>query len=91
MNLVRVAIASMIAIGLASAQTQNSSVAPERQSQPARPLFAAASIKPDAAPERAGILRPIPGTLTAENVSVKSYIQWAWNNHVKRAEPPAHR
>jgi uncharacterized protein (TIGR03435 family) len=61
---------ALMAMGLTSAQPQ--SAAPQ-------PVFAAASIKKDTGPERAGILRPTPGTVTGENVSVLSYIRWAWN------------
>ncbi len=41
--------------------------------------FEAASIRPNHSVGEAGVLKPAPGGLMAQNLSLKSYIQWAWN------------
>jgi len=54
-----------------------------------RPAFEVASIKPDDDPARSGFLKPAPGTLTSANISVKSYIQWAWQVEGYQISVPA--
>jgi uncharacterized protein (TIGR03435 family) len=70
MNLRLLGNALVMTIGMASAQPQSAT---------SQPVFAAASIKPDTGPKRAGILRPSPGAVTGENLSVRSFIRWAWD------------
>jgi len=41
--------------------------------------FETASIKPNDAIGQAGVIKPTTGALTAQNVSVKTCIEWAWN------------
>jgi uncharacterized protein (TIGR03435 family) len=41
--------------------------------------FETAAIKPDNRPDEAGVIKPIPGGLMAQNTSIRSCIQWAWN------------
>jgi uncharacterized protein (TIGR03435 family) len=62
--------AVLIVFGCGAAHGQNAAT---------RPAFAVASIKPDNHPDSAGIIRPTPGALTAENTALSSYIRWAWN------------
>lgn len=75
------AISLLMAMGLVSGQAQTRTVAAAMASQAVTPppVFTAASIKPNNQLDKAGILRPTPGTLTAENMAVTSYIRWAWD------------
>lgn len=57
-------MAFVLSIGIASIYAQS---------------FATASIKPNHNYDQAGMLKPLPGGLSAQNLSVKFCIQWAWN------------